>query len=391
LICERETEIERFVAQEYWTVEALLATQDSVAKPGGQLFKARLTHLDGKKLDKFDLPNEAAAKAAEAAVTGADIAVQKIERKQAKRNPYPPFTTSTLQQEASRKLYFSAKQTMTVAQRLYEGIDLGGETVGLITYMRTDGVQIAPEAIFATREMIQQQFGGDYLPDQPRMYKTKAKNAQEAHEAIRPTDVKRAPADVARFLNKEQFKLYELIWKRTVASQMAAAVLDQVAVDLQTADGRATLRANGSVIKFDGFLTLYREDKDDTESSGGGKDGADNDGDNKLLPPMTEGDGVDRKSASADQHFTQPPPRYSEASLVKKMEELGIGRPSTYASIISVLQDRDYVRLDSRRFIPEDRGRLVTTFLENFFSRYVEYSFTAELETRLDEISDGAL
>ena len=387
LICDRESEIERFKAREYWTVEALMATTGQGGgqggQGGGQTFTGRLTHLDGKKLDKFGLPDKAAADAAVAAITGTTFSVGKVERKTVKRHPSPPFTTSTLQQEASRKLYFSASRTMSVAQRLYEGITLGGETVGLITYMRTDGVQMAPEAIHATRATIERDFGGRYVPEAPRVYKTKAKNAQEAHEAIRPTDPGRTPAMVAPYLNKEQLALYELIWKRTVASQMASAELDQVSVDLTAADGRAVLRATGSVITFDGFLKVYFEDRDDSAEG--------DDDSNRLLPPLREGDAVDRREVKPEQHFTQPPPRFTEASLVKKMEELGIGRPSTYASILSVLQDRDYVKLDSRRFVPEDRGRIVTAFLENFFARYVEYSFTADLENKLDEISAGAL
>jgi len=380
LICDREGEIERFKEREYWTLQAVMATQ------GGEPFPARLTHLHGQKLDKFGLPDEAAARAAEATVNAATFSVGKVERKTTKRNPAPPFTTSTLQQEASRKLYFSASRTMSVAQKLYEGVALGGETVGLITYMRTDGVQMAPEGIAAARATIDRDFGSRYLPDKPRIYKTKAKNAQEAHEAIRPTDPGRTPAMVAPYLSKEQLALYELVWKRTVASQMASAELDQVAVDLTANDGGAVLRATGSVITFDGFLKVYREDRDDT---GEGTDTSAEDDTNRILPPLAEGDPVNRRSVSVDQHFTQPPPRYTEASLVKKMEELGIGRPSTYASILSVLQTREYVRLDSRRFVPEDRGRIVTAFLENFFARYVEYSFTADLENKLDEISAG--
>jgi DNA topoisomerase-1 len=376
LICEREQEIEKFITQEYWSVDAILGTAE------GQFFKGRLTHVNGQKLDKFGLPDEAAAKAAVAAVESSTLSVAQVERKQARRNPAAPFTTSTLQQEASRKLYFSARQTMNVAQRLYEGVDLGGETVGLITYMRTDGVTMAPEAVFATRDMIGADYGKDYVPDSPRMYKTKAKNAQEAHEAIRPTDVTRTPDRMRPYLNAEQFKLYDLIWKRTVASQMASAILDQVAVDIGDSSKGVMLRANGSVIRFDGFLKLYREGLDDA---------GDDDDENRLLPPLKEGEAIKRDKVNADQHFTQPPPRYTEASLVKRMEELGIGRPSTYASILTVLQDREYVRLDARRFIPEDRGRLVTAFLENFFARYVEYSFTANLENQLDEISDGKL
>ena len=376
LVCERESEIERFITQEYWTVAADFKT------PRNEQVSAQLTHLDGKKLDKFDLPNEAAAKAAEQAIEGTDFHVKSVERKTTKRNPYPPFTTSTLQQEASRKLHFSARQTMQLAQRLYEGVDIGGETVGLITYMRTDSVHMAGEAIAACRELIAKDYGDAYLPKSPRQFKTKSKNAQEAHEAIRPTQLSRRPAQVAKYLDRDQLRLYELIWKRAVACQMESAVLDQVAVDIASPDEKLILRANGSVIKFDGFLTLYREDRDDADDA----DEAD-----RLLPGMTENEAMDHQKTRPEQHFTQPPPRFSEASLVKRMEELGIGRPSTYASILSVLQDRDYVRLENRRFIPEDRGRLVTAFLENFFSRYVQYTFTADLEDQLDEIADGAI
>ena len=380
LICEREAEIENHRAQEYWTLEADLLTK------GSAKITAHLTHLDGKKLDKFDIPNEALAKSAEARIKSASLSVGTIEKKQSKRNPFPPFTTSTLQQEASRKLYFTSTQTMRTAQKLYEGVDIGGETVGLITYMRTDGVQMAAEAIGAARSLIEKQYGAPYLPPAPRLYKTKQKNAQEAHEAIRPTDLFKRPQDVARYLDKDQLKLYELIWRRTVASQMESAVLDQVAVTIDSADRSVGLRATGSVVKFDGFLTLYREDQDDTA-----EDGKEEENSGRILPPMTEGDGLKQEGVRPIQHFTQPPPRFSEASLVKAMEELGIGRPSTYASIIQVLQERDYVRLEARRFIPEDRGRVVTAFLENFFSRYVQYNFTADLENRLDEVSDGKI
>ncbi|MGE4281921.1 MAG: type I DNA topoisomerase, partial [Magnetospirillum sp.] len=309
-----------------------------------------------------------------------------VERKKAKRNPYAPFTTSTLQQEASRKLHFGAQKTMQLAQRLYEGVDIGGETVGLITYMRTDGVQMAAEAIAATRDLIAKDYGKDYVPGAPRLYKTKAKNAQEAHECIRPTDLFRRPDQVARTLDRDQLRLYELIWKRTVASQMAAAELDQVAVDVVSADRQIQFRATGSVVVFEGFLKVYREDRDDQPAPG-----AEDDDNERLLPDVNEGDAMARQDVRTDQHFTQPPPRFSEASLVKRMEELGIGRPSTYASILTVLQDRNYVRLDQRRFIPEDRGRLVTAFLESYFGRYVEYNFTADLENQLDEISDGKI
>ena len=374
LICEREAEIEAFRAREYWTVEAAFLT------PGGAPFTARLTYFHGKKLDQFDLADEQTALRAKQAVEGGEFSVGTVERRRVRRNPPPPFTTSTVQQEASRKLGFGAQQTMRVAQQLYEGVELGGETVGLITYMRTDGVQMAREAMFAIRDHVKDSFGTDYLPAAPREYTSRAKNAQEAHEAIRPTDVSRTPDSVAAFLTPDQRRLYELVWKRAVASQMQSAEMDQVAVDVTDAKGQ-TLRATGSIIAFDGFLKLYREDTDDTE----GED------DNRMLPPMAERDPLKRGDVSALQHFTQPPPRFSEASLVKKMEELGIGRPSTYASILTVLQDRKYVRLDKRRFIPEDRGRLVTAFLVSFFQNYVDPHFTAGLEDQLDEVSAGKL
>jgi DNA topoisomerase-1 len=384
LICEREAEIEAFRAREYWTVEAQFAT------PVGAKFTARLTHHEGKRLEQFDLPNEAAAMAAKAAVEAGKFSVASIEKKRTKRNPPPPFTTSTLQMEASRKLGMGAQAAMRVAQQLYEGVDIGGETVGLITYMRTDGVQMAREAIFAIRDHVKESFGPDYIPGAPREYSSKAKNAQEAHEAIRPTDVTRTPDQVARFLDDRQRKLYELVWKRAVASQMQSAEIDQTAVDIADASGRTRLRANGSVIAFDGFLRLYREDEDDRAADArAGLAAAAEDEDSKILPPMREKDALRNGPVAANQHFTQPPPRYSEATLVKRLEELGIGRPSTYASILQVLQDREYVRLDKRRFIPEDRGRLVTAFLVAFFERYVDTGFTAGLEEKLDDISGG--
>ncbi len=382
LICEREAEIEAFVAREYWTVEAAFTT------PAGAPFTARLTHLDGKKLDQFDLRDAATAEAARQAVLDGRFSVAEVERKRTRRHPPPPFTTSTLQQEASRKLGLGAQATMRLAQQLYEGVDIpgetgGGETVGLITYMRTDGVQMAREAIGAIREHIGSRFGVAYVPGAAREYSTKAKNAQEAHEAIRPTDVDRTPDSVARHLKPEQLRLYELVWKRAVASQMQSAEIDQVAVDAATETARRpVLRATGSTIAFDGFLRLYREDTDDEAANGDGE--AD-----KMLPPMDRANPLGLGNVLAEQHFTQPPPRYSEASLVKRMEELGIGRPSTYASILSVLQDRNYVRLDRRRFVPEDRGRLVTAFLTSFFRRYVDTGFTASLEEQLDDISGG--
>ena len=377
LICEREAEIEAFRAREYWTIEAVFKTA------AGDEFKARLTHLDGKKLDKFDLPDQASAEAAVAKImAGAPFEVASVERKTVRRNPFSPFTTSTLQQEASRKIGLSASRTMRIAQKLYEGVNLGGETVGLITYMRTDGVALSNEAIASCRFYIDRVFGMKYLPEAPRVYKSPAKNAQEAHEAIRPTDMDRRPQDVARYLDPDEQKLYELIWKRTLASQMESAVLDQVAVDISGAGGKVTMRATGSVVVFDGFLALYQEDRDDP---------AEEDEASARLPNLAEGQAVTRDAVTPEQHFTQPPPRFSEASLVKRLEELGIGRPSTYASILQVLQDRKYVRLEKRRFIPEDRGRLVTAFLTNFFEHYFAYDFTAQLEEQLDDISGGRI
>ena len=377
LICERESEIEIFKPQEYWTIDVGFAT------PGGAAFTAQLTQLDGKRLDKFALPTREAAEAAVARIRPQAFKVATVERKQSRRNPSPPFTTSTLQQEASRKLGFGATRTMRTAQKLYEGVDIGGETVGLITYMRTDGVSLSQEAIEGARSLIGSHWGKQYVPDQPRVYKTAAKNAQEAHEAIRPTDLFRRPETVAAYLENDELRLYELIWKRTLASQMESAVLDQVAVDIASPSKDVVLRATGSVVVFDGFLKVYQEDRDD--------DAADGDQQDRRLPAMEQGDDLSRGDIAPEQHFTQPPPRYTEASLVKKLEELGIGRPSTYASILQVLQDRNYVRLDKRRFIPEDRGRLVTAFLKNFFNRYVEYNFTADLENQLDDISGGRI
>ncbi len=377
LICEREAEIQAFRPEEYWTILVQLATAD------GQVFPSRLYALDGKTLGKFALKTEDDARRAVARIEAASFAVKSVERKQVRRNPSPPFITSTLQQEASRKLGFSATKTMRVAQQLYEGVELEGETVGLITYMRTDGVQLGSEAIASARALIGQSFGDKYVPGQPRVYRSAAKNAQEAHEAIRPTDLFRRPEDVARHLERDQQRLYELIWKRTIASQMESAVFDQVTVDIASADGAIMLRATGQIQIFDGFLRVYREDSDDAP--------ADEESETRRLPPLKERDGLERRGVKPEQHFTQPPPRYTEASLVKKLEELGIGRPSTYASIMQVLQDRDYVRLEQRRFVPEDRGRLVTSFLTNFFRRYVEYNFTADLEQKLDLVSDGKL
>jgi DNA topoisomerase-1 len=377
LVCDRELEIEKFVPREYWSLVATLAT------PRGEAFEARLVGADGKKIQRLDIGTGAEAEAFKQALETAAFAVKSVEARPARRNPYPPFTTSTLQQEASRKLGLAPAHTMRIAQRLYEGIALDGETVGLITYMRTDGVQIADEAIAAIRKMIGSAYGQKYLPDAPRRYQAKAKNAQEAHEAIRPTDPARRPHDVRRHLDADQAKLYELIWQRAVASQMESAELERTTVDIEArvATRLLELRATGTVIKFDGFLALYQEGRDDEAE----------DDESRRLPAMAAGERLTRKAIAATQHFTEPPPRYSEASLVKRMEELGIGRPSTYASILQLLQDRKYVRIDKRRLVPEDRGRIVVAFLESFFARYVEYDFTADLEEQLDLVSNNEL
>jgi DNA topoisomerase-1 len=377
LVCDRELEIEKFVPREYWSLLATLAT------PRGETFEARLVGADGKKIQRLDIGAGAEAEAFKQALETAAFTVKSVEARPGKRNPYPPFTTSTLQQEASRKLGLAPAHTMRIAQRLYEGITLDGETVGLITYMRTDGVQIADEAIAAIRKMIGSSYGQKYLPDAPRRYQVKAKNAQEAHEAIRPTDPTRRPQDARRHLDAEQAKLYELIWQRAMASQMESAELERTTVDIEAkvAARLLELRATGTVIKFDGFLALYQEGRDDEAE----------DEEQRRLPAMAAGEPLTRRAIAATQHFTEPPPRYSEASLVKRMEELGIGRPSTYASILQVLQDREYVRLDKRRLVPEDRGRIVVAFLESFFARYVAYDFTADLEEQLDLVSNNEL
>ena len=383
LVVDREIEIERFRIEEYWTVEA-----DVTA--GSDPFLARLVKHQGKRLAKFDLPDAAAAEAAKAAVQAATFTVSAVEKKPARRNPAPPFTTSTLQQEASRKLGFNAQRTMQAAQRLYEGVDIGGEAVGLITYMRTDGVQSAPEALDEARNVIKNLYGATYVPESARQYKVKAKNAQEAHEAIRPTSLARNPGSLR--LEPDLGRLYELIWKRMIASQMEAARIERTTIDLESADSRTALRATGQVVLFDGYLAVYEEGRDAPETqsvSGLAQDGDDEDG--GRLPQVTQGADARVAASRADQHFTEPPPRYSEASLVKKLEELGIGRPSTYASILTVLRERDYVRMEKNRFVPEDKGRLVTAFLEQFFRRYVEYDFTADLEGKLDQVSAGDL
>ncbi|WP_020087305.1 type I DNA topoisomerase [Hyphomicrobium zavarzinii] len=390
LVCDREAEIEAFKTDEYWTIEATLAT----AK--GEEFPARLNAIGGETLKKLGIKDEATAFAIKRAIEKGEFRVVSVESKDVKRNPYAPFATSTLQMDASRKLGFSAKQTMQVAQRLYEGVDVGGETVGLITYMRTDGVTIVPEAINAIRGLVAREYSQKYVAPFVREYKTKAKNAQEAHEAIRPTDVTRKPSDVARYLDKDQARLYELVWKRAVASQMASAEFKQTTADIEIKgrDGKTyTLRATGSVIQFDGFLKVYDEGRDDRVMTlnKGKEDTSEEEDTSRRLPQLREGDRVTDRAIEAEQHFTQPPPRYSEATLVKKMEELGIGRPSTYASTLAVLQERDYVRIDKKRLIPEDKGRLVIAFLESFFRKYVEFDFTAALEEKLDLISSGEM
>ncbi|MDQ8699701.1 type I DNA topoisomerase [Hyphomicrobium sp. LHD-15] len=390
LVCDREAEIEAFRTDEYWSIEATLATK------GNEEFPARLQAVEGTALKKLDIKNEADAFAIKRSIEKGQFRVVSVESRDVKRNPYAPFATSTLQMDASRKLGFSAKQTMQVAQRLYEGIDVGGETVGLITYMRTDGVTIIPEAISSIRGLIARDYSQRYVCPFVREYKTKAKNAQEAHEAIRPTDVSRTPQSVARYLDKDQARLYELIWKRAVASQMASAEFKQTTADIEVKgrDGKTyTLRATGSVVQFDGFLKVYDEGRDDrVRTLEKGKDDTSDDEDtSRRLPSLAAGDAVSDRAIEAEQHFTQPPPRYSEATLVKKMEELGIGRPSTYASTLAVLQERDYVKIDKKRLIPEDKGRLVIAFLESFFRKYVEFDFTAALEEKLDLISSGEM
>ncbi len=375
LICERENEIENFKKQEYWTIEGIFLAENKNS------FPVKLFTYQGKKLEKFDITTKEQAEGIVSKLLKDDYFVGNIERKKQQRKPVAPFTTSTLQQEASRKLGFSAKQTMQIAQKLYEGIDLGGETLGLITYMRTDSVNLSKDALDAIRNVILKDFGNDYLPSKPVYYDNKSKNAQEAHEAIRPTYADKVPLSIKGYLDANQYKLYELIWKRTVASQMNPAELSLVAVDIVNSDKANMFRANGSMVLFDGFMKLYNEDKDDK----------DDDENNKMLPIMKEKEKVEQETIESLQHFTQPPPRYTEASLVKKMEELGIGRPSTYATILSVIQERNYVELSKKRFVPEDRGRVLTIFLSNYFKNYVEYDFTASLENELDDISNGII
>ncbi len=374
LIVEREEEIERFVSREYWTIEAQ-------ARADGKEFPAKLVQHAGEKLSQFSIENEDQARSVVQAVeqaAGGRLTVTRVEKKQRRRNPAPPFTTSTLQQEAVRKLGFSASRTMRVAQQLYEGIDIGGETVGLITYMRTDSVTLAQDALDEIRGFIEERYGADQVPAKARTFKNKSKNAQEAHEAIRPTSVARTPESLKPYLNRDQYRLYELVWKRTVASQMIHATIDTVSVDL--AAGDSVFRATGSTIRKPGFLSVYQEGLDDAKKD---------ESEGRILPPLEEGQQVDLLAVVPSQHFTEPPPRYTEATLVKALEEYGIGRPSTYASIISTLQQREYVEMDKRRFKPTDVGRIVNKFLTQHFDRYVDYDFTAHLEDELDAISRG--
>lgn len=382
LLCERESEIEAFRPQEFWQITA------SLANKSGTDFSAKLVQYNGEKLEKFSITNEADAQNVVRALSAQQFAVKEVKPKTIRRQPYAPFTTSTLQMDASRKLGFSAKRTMQVAQKLYEGVDIGGETVGLITYMRTDGVTVSTDAIMAARDHISEHYGKAYLPDSPRIYKTKAKNAQEAHEAIRPTDIARTPQAMARVLDGDMARLYELIYKRMLASQMEAAVYDQLSVDIADASGKHMLRATGSTLKFDGFLSLYQEGRDEGDAPKS-ITGEEDDDDSQALPPLAQGDALSSKAITPSQHFTQAPPRYSEATLVKRLEELGIGRPSTFASIISVLIDRGYAALEKRRFVASSLGRIVTAFLMTYFTRYVEYDFTAQMEERLDQIAEG--
>ena len=378
LIVERELEIEKFIAREYWTIESDLhaAKQD---------FMAKLVEYENKKVEQFTITNEKDASAINAELTkqaDGKLLVTKVEKKQRKRNPAAPFITSTLQQEAARKLGFTAQRTMRIAQQLYEGIEIGTGSVGLITYMRTDSVNLAAEALNEIRDLITKQYGKENLPDEVRVFKTKAKNAQEAHEAVRPTAVKRKPEEIKEYLNAEQFKLYNLIWKRTVACQMIPATINTVAIDLQCGKPGNRFRATGSTIADPGFMMVYLEGVDDAKVG---------DGDEKILPPLKKGDIVDLKQIRSEQHFTEPPPRYSEASLIKALEEFGIGRPSTYASIISTLQNRDYANLEKKRFYPTDVGRIVNKFLTQYFTKYVDYDFTAHLEDELDKVSRGEM
>jgi len=375
MIVERELDIEKFVSREYWSADAALTSNT-------EHFKAKLTRYDNKKITQFSIENETQAKTIQDVLlkeANGQLVIEKVEKKQRKRNPAPPFITSTLQQEASRKLGFTTKRTMMVAQQLYEGVALQGESIGLISYMRTDSVNLATEAVTEIRELISRKYGADHVPEQPRQFKTKSKNAQEAHEAIRPTESSRTPDSIKTHLTADQAKLYSLIWKRTVASQMIHATIDSVYADLACGTDH-TFRANGSTIANPGFMSVYLEGKDDTKKG---------DDQESFLPPLTEGKTVQLDEVIIGQHFTEPPPRYGEASLVKALEEYGIGRPSTYASIISTLQNREYVTLDKKRFYPTDVGRIVNKFLTEHFTQYVDYQFTANLEDNLDAVARG--
>ena len=383
LICEREDEIDKFVSQEYWDIHGNFI-ELSHNFSGKKDFWAKLTVADKEKLEKFSIPNQKTAEKIKSTLESyPNFEVTSVEKKLQKRNPQAPFTTSTMQQEASRKLGFTSKKTMQIAQKLYEGVEIGDSgTTGLITYMRTDGVYMSSDAIDSSRNYISNNYGAQYLPKSARQYKAKSKNAQEAHEAIRPTDFNLSPDNLKNYLDKDLLKLYELIWKRALASQMQSAELEIVSADISSPDNKYVFRASGSTIKFDGFYKLYIEGKDDEKEE---------DGDSKMLPPLQKGEKFEAAQIDPKQHFTEPPPRYNEASLVKKLEELGIGRPSTYSTIISVIQDRNYVKLEKKRFIPEERGRLVTAFLNEFFGKYVEYDFTANLEEDLDKIAEGSI
>ena len=376
LVCDRELEIEKFISKEYWSLVAHLKTAS------GEPFAARLVGADGQKISRLDIGSGSIAEDFKNALEQATFTVRSVEAKPVKRHPQAPFTTSTLQQEASRKLGLAPAITMRIAQRLYEGVDIGGETAGLITYMRTDGVDMAPEAVTSVRKVISKEYGARFVPSTPRKYSAKAKNAQEAHEAIRPTDAARLPRDMAKYLEPEQAKLYELIWTRTLASQMESAEIERTTVDICAQAGirQLDMRATGQVIRFTGFLELYQEGRDDEADEESGR-----------LPAMSEDEKLTKERIESTQHFTEPPPRFTEATLVKRMEELGIGRPSTYASTLAVLRDRDYVRLEKKRLVPEDKGRLVVAFLESFFSRYVEFDFTASLEEKLDLVSNNEI
>ena len=381
LICEREFDIQSFIPQEYWTIESELQ------KESKEKFKARLIIWKGDKLEKLSLNNEQSAKEAIKSIENSDLEVVKNEEKKEFRNPRAPFTTSTLQQEASRKLSFSASRTMRAAQKLYEGLNIGSEVTGLITYMRTDSVQLSKDSITDLRKMITNEYGDSYCPEKLKIYKSKVANAQEAHEAIRPTDVKRMPKTVKAYLDDDCYKLYDLIWKRTVSSQMASAIINKTIIDVESINKTdiqnfVTLRANGSVIKFDGFLKIYNEGVDEKNPS---------EMDDNIIPQVNINEKLIAEKNISEQHFTQPLPRYTDASIIKKLEELGIGRPSTYASILEKLQDRGYVFKDGSRYVADDIGRIVTSFLENYFEKYVEYSFTADLEKKLDLVSEGKL